>query len=232
MASSRPTWTAGVLTASAIGTTTLTLTWSGVSSDLIPGQFTYKIYRGNSEIAEISSPTATYDVTGLQAGRTYDFTVEAEDAQEVRSIDGPTARVTMQVADYFELQVKGVYSENTNYSDPKVLFAPSPHSVMPTEFIRMTVEGEISVGSDIDTSIFSSISLLIVKNLDTAQTLQLVIGNATHDNPSEGEGMTTRIAPGGIFVTTDVLAAGKVNVGEISGSGDGVIMCEVIVVGI
>ena len=227
--STRPTWSAGALTASAVATNTLTLTWSGATDDT--AVTTYRVYRGASAIGDVTAPTVTLDVTGLRAGSTYDFSVQALDAAGNQSIDGPTSRVTMQVADYFELQVKGVYSKNTDYSDPKVVFEPSRYSMMPTEFIRMTVEGEVSVGSDIDTSIFTSISLLMVKNLDTAQTLQLVIGNAAHDDPGGGAGFTTRIAPGGVFITTDALAAGKVNVGEISGSGDGVIMCEVFVAG-
>ena len=224
-----PTWSAETLVTSLVTPNTLTLTWSGASDDV--AVTTYRVYRGSTPIGDVTAPTVTLAITGLRPGTTYTFSVQALDAAGNASTDGPSIQATTKVADYLRLLLKGVYSANTDYSDPKVIFEPSPYSVMPTEFIKMTVEGEVSAGSTIDTSIFNSISLLMVKNLDTAQTLQLVIGNATHDNPGEGEGMTTRIAPGGIFVTTDVIAAGKVNVGEISGSGDGVIMCEVFVAG-
>ena len=222
--STRPTWSAGALTASAVATNTLTLTWSGATDDTVVT--TYRVYRGTSAIGDVTAPTVTLDVTGLRAGSTYDFSVQALDAAGNQSIDGPTARVTMQVADYFQLQIKGVYSKNTDYSNPKIVFEPSRYSVMPTEFIRMTVEAEISVGSDIDTSIWDSISLLMVKNLDTAINLDVTVLNANH---TEAPGCVARIAPGGVYVTTDVTPAGKVNV--MSTDGGDVVMCEVIVVG-
>ena len=226
--STRPTWTSGVLTVSSLGTTTLTLTWSGASDDTAVS--TYKVYRGSSEIAEVSSPTVTYDVTALRAGKRYDFSVEAVDAAGNKSIDGPTASATTRVADYGKIQITGVYSKNADYSDPKVVFEPDNYSVGPTEFIKMTVEGEASVGTDIDTSIMSSISLLIVRNPHATQTLQLVIGNIAHDSPGDGDGFTTNIAPGGLFATTDALAAGKVNVGPLSGEAP-IAGIEVFVVG-
>tara|TARA_Y100000310_G_scaffold31672_1_gene30018 strand:+ start:1016 stop:1420 length:405 start_codon:yes stop_codon:yes gene_type:complete len=133
------------------------------------------------------------------------------------------------MADYFQLQIKGVYSKNTDYSNPKIVFEPSRYSVMPTEFIRMTVEAEVSVGSDIDTSIWDSISLLMVKNLDTAINLKVTIATVDRDNPGEGAGADFLVHPGGLFVITDVLPAGMVNL--LSGSESDPIMCEVIIVG-
>ena len=225
--STRPYWTNGTLTVSALTTTTLTLTWSGAGDDTAVSS--YKVYRGSSEIAEVSSPTVAYDVTGLRAGRTYDFSVEALDAAGNKSIDGPTARATTKIADYGSIEVVGVYSKNSNYSDPKIIFKPTVYGTYPTEFIKMTVEGEISVGTDVDTSILSSISLLVVKNPHATQTLQVTIGNATHDDPGSGDGMTVRVAPGGLFVTTDVLPAGKVNVAPLSMEPP--IVCDVFIAG-
>ena len=222
-----PTWSAETLVTSLVTPNTLTLTWSGASDDV--AVTTYRVYRGSTPIGDVTAPTVTLAITGLRPGTTYTFSVQALDAAGNASTDGPSIQATTPVADYFRLLVKGVYSENTDYSDPKIIFEPSPYSVMPTEFIKMTVEAEISVGSDIDTSILSSISLLMVKNLDTAINLKVTIGTVDRDNPGEGDGASFLVHPGGVFAITDVLPAGKVNV--LSMSGGDIVMCEVIIVG-
>lgn len=219
-----PTWSAETLAASLVTANTLTLTWSGASDDV--AVTTYRVYRGSTPIGDVTAPTVTLAVTGLRQGTTYTFSVQALDAAGNASTDGPSTQVTTPVADYFQLAIKGAYSKNSNYSDPKIIFNPSPYTVMPTEFIKMTVEAEISEGSDIDTSIWDSISLLMVKNLDTAINLDVSVLNANH---AADAGFVSRIAPGGVYVTTDVTPSGKVNV--MSTDGGDAIMCEVIVVG-
>ncbi len=134
------------------------------------------------------------------------------------------------MADKFKVDLKGIYSANSDYSKPEIKFLPAPYELEPDEFIQMVVEGEISVGTDIDTSIFDSISMLIIKNMDATKVGQVTIANATHTDPSGGSGFVNHIHPGGIFVTTDVTPAGKVNVGRQLGEHE-TVMFEVIIIG-
>tara|TARA_R100000742_G_C4243048_1_gene62384 strand:+ start:54 stop:470 length:417 start_codon:yes stop_codon:yes gene_type:complete len=137
------------------------------------------------------------------------------------------------MADKFQVEIHGVFSDNSDYSDPGTEFLPEPYEAQPDEFIQMVVEGEVSIGTDIDTSIFESISMLIVKNMETTagRVGQVTIANATHTNPGAGSGFVSRIDPGGIFVTTDITPAGKVNVGRQFGESDSTVMFEVIIIG-
>ncbi len=57
--------------------------------------------------------------------------------------------------------------------------------------------------------------MLVVKNPHATQSLQVTIKNAQY-NDLEGDSLVVRVAPGGLFVTTDVLPAGKVNVGPLT----------------
>ena len=137
------------------------------------------------------------------------------------------------MADKFKIDLKGIYSANSDYSKPEAKFLPAPYELEPDEFIQMVVEGETSMGTDIDTSIFDSISMLIVKNMETTEGRvgQVTIANATHTNPGGGSGFVNHIHPGGIFVTTDITPAGKVNVGRQLGESDSTVMFEVIIIG-
>lgn len=81
-----PTWSADkTLTASDIGETELTLTWSGVDPVGVTG---YRVYQGADLIATVSD--TTYHITGLMHESTYHFRVEAGNAQAKWSFDGPT----------------------------------------------------------------------------------------------------------------------------------------------
>ena len=137
------------------------------------------------------------------------------------------------MADKFKVEVYGTFSENSDYSDPGTEFIPEAYDLEYDEFIQMMVEGEISVGTDIDTSIFNSISLLIVKNTDTGagRVGQVTVANATHTDQEGGEGFVSFIHPGGIFVTTDVTPSGKVNVGRQFGESGPPVMFEVTIIG-
>jgi hypothetical protein len=137
------------------------------------------------------------------------------------------------MADKFKVDIQGVFSANSDYSDPGTEFLPEPYDLEPDEFVQMMLEGEVSGGSDVDTSIFNSISLLIVKNTDTGagRIGQVTVANATHTDPSGGTGFVAYIHPGGIFATTDVTPAEKVNIGVKTGDAGPPIMFEVIIIG-
>lgn len=238
--STRPYWTNGTLTVSSIGPTSLTLTWSGASDDTAVS--TYKVYRGSSEIAEISSPTVTYDATGLRAGETYTFSVEAVDAAGNKSIDGPTAKATTPTAEYGKVEIAGVYSKNSDYSNPKVAMTPNPFTTQPTKYMKVTVEAEMSVGTEVQTSQFSGISFVMIKNLghsidaptDVTGIIEVAIGTADNPKSSVGawQGNSYRIAPKGIFITTDMEPSKGLNVlSDPDGEGTPVVLCEVFIAG-
>ncbi len=64
------------LSASAVTTTSVELTWNG-STDATSGLAYYNIYR-NGSLTDSSTAT-TYELEGLNAGQTYDFTISAVD---------------------------------------------------------------------------------------------------------------------------------------------------------
>ncbi|MDD3652584.1 MAG: Ig-like domain-containing protein [Desulfotomaculaceae bacterium] len=83
-----PIWSNGSLTASNVGQTTLTLTWSGASDN--EGVTGYRIYRGTTLLTPTPVSGNSYKVNGLNKNTTYTFKVEAGDAAGNWSTDGPT----------------------------------------------------------------------------------------------------------------------------------------------
>ena len=41
------------------------------------------------------------------------------------------------MADYAKLHVKGLFSKNSDYSDPKVSMAPAAYALTPDEYLHM-----------------------------------------------------------------------------------------------
>jgi len=67
------------LTASNIGTTTLTLNWNASTDNVgVTGYLVYKD-NGNTLLAELGKDVLTYNVTGLSPNSTYNFQVKAKD---------------------------------------------------------------------------------------------------------------------------------------------------------
>ena len=89
-----PVWPAGSsLTVSDIGTTALTLTWTAATD---PERVAaYRIFLGDTRIATVSGQTLSHRIDGLRPARAYVFCVEAGDAWENWTEDGPTAPATM-----------------------------------------------------------------------------------------------------------------------------------------
>lgn len=89
-----PTWDGNsTVTASAIKTTSVTLTWSGAKDDVkvVGYEVSYKL-NGKDKVKYVTGKTVS--ITGLEADETYTFTVEAKDASGNLSDDGPSIRVT------------------------------------------------------------------------------------------------------------------------------------------
>lgn len=90
-----PTWTDGSLTASQVMQTSLTLSWSGASDNI--GVTGYKVYQGAKALGTVTG--TMYTVTGLAAGTSYTFKVEAIDAAGHESVTGPIR--TVRTAYYY-----------------------------------------------------------------------------------------------------------------------------------
>lgn len=88
-----PTWPQGsTVTPSRIGMGGLTLTWTAAEDDIaVTG---YKIYKGSDLMATVAGDVHSYEVTGLTAGTTYQFSIQARDGADNLSEDGPTNSVT------------------------------------------------------------------------------------------------------------------------------------------
>jgi O-glycosyl hydrolase len=87
-----PVWAAASsITASNVSTTGLTLTWAGAADDT--GITGYKIYKGSDLAVSLDGTVNTYSVTGLTPNTTYEFSVQAGDAANNWSMNGPIVRV-------------------------------------------------------------------------------------------------------------------------------------------
>ncbi len=88
-----PTWPVGsTLTASNIGLTRLTLTWTPAEDNT--GVEDYRVYQDGTLLDTVAGDVLTYDVTCLTASTPYEFKVEAGDATGNWSTDGPSVTVT------------------------------------------------------------------------------------------------------------------------------------------
>jgi len=87
-----PDWTSDSLTASNIGQTSLTLSWSGATDNkAVTG---YKVYQGTTLLTSTPVTGTSYNVTGLTAATEYTFKVQAGDAAGNWSTNGPSKTVT------------------------------------------------------------------------------------------------------------------------------------------
>lgn len=88
-----PSWPGGrTLSASGIGLTSLTLTWTEATDNV--GVDGYRVYRGENLIETVSGAVYSYNVTGLSAGIQYTFKIEAGDAAGNWTGDGPSENAT------------------------------------------------------------------------------------------------------------------------------------------
>ena len=119
---SAPQWSDKTLTSSSIGQNSLTLTWTPAEDDICVA--TYRVYQNDQIIdqiiKEVVGYTTTLNVTGLEAGTTYTFKVEAGDGAKNWSSDGPVLEVTTVPAlvpdDTYNILGKPVtitYTDNT-----------------------------------------------------------------------------------------------------------------------
>jgi hypothetical protein len=123
--------------------------------------------------------------------------------------------------DYAKLTVAGLYSKNSDYSSPKVSFSPDAVTLTPDEYLHIDVKCDDN-GETFDLSMFSGgITLLVVKNNDTAINVTARVHTAATAN------VDVVIPPGGIYVIPDVAYGNNL----ILTSASGAPTCEVFVVG-
>ena len=123
--------------------------------------------------------------------------------------------------DYAKLEVKGIYSKVSDYSSPRTKFRPAAYALTPDEYMHFEVNCDDN-GETFDLSMFSGgITMLIVKNNDTAINVTVRISTAATST------VNTVVPPGGFFATPDVAIADDL----ILISASGVPECEVFIVG-
>ena len=125
--------------------------------------------------------------------------------------------------DYAKLEIRGIYSKNSDYSSPKSDFNPANYEVTPDEYFHCEIQADTSGGTTITTSILASATLLVVKNNDATNYVTATFdsaGNSSVDN-------LIRIAPGGILATTDFTVAQNLKLVANSAACE----CEVFIVG-
>ena len=92
--SQSPTWSGGSVTATNVGDSEATLTWSGANDDFVVTS--YQVWANGSLAATpMSSP---YQLTGLEAETTYSVTIEAVDLMGNVSSNGPSTTFTTDEA--------------------------------------------------------------------------------------------------------------------------------------
>lgn len=88
-----PSWfSGGTLETSNITSTGAILTWAGAQdSTAVTG---YKIYQDGTLISTVSGTTTSYEVSGLSASTAYSFCVQAGNADDAWTTDGPDVSIT------------------------------------------------------------------------------------------------------------------------------------------
>jgi len=123
--------------------------------------------------------------------------------------------------DYAKFTVRGLYSKNSDYSSPKVDFSPDATTLTPDEYMHIEVMCDDN-GETFDLSMFSGgITMLIVKNNDTAINVKARVTTANTSN------VDVVIPPGGIYVNPDVAYGSDLMLTSASGAPE----CEVFVIG-
>ena len=123
--------------------------------------------------------------------------------------------------DYAKLEVKGIYSKVSDYSSPRTKFRPAAYALTPDEYMHFEVNCDDN-GETFDLSMFSGgVTLLIVKNNDTAINVTARVTTAGTSN------VDVVIPPGGIYVNPDVTIANDLKLTSASGVPE----CEVFVIG-
>ena len=125
------------------------------------------------------------------------------------------------MADYAKISVKGVYSKNSDYSFPKATFAPDAAALTPDEYVHLEMDAATG-GKTLSTAdIFGSVTMLMIKNNDTAITVTAQFDTTASVN------IDIAIPAGGVFVTPDFRFGGDLKLTSASDTPE----CEILIVG-
>ena len=125
------------------------------------------------------------------------------------------------MADYAKLHVTGLFSKNSDSSDPKVSMAPAAYALTPDEYLHMELNCDTG-GEIIKTDRFDGgVTLCVIKNNDTAITVTAQVNTAADTD------VDVAIPAGGIFVTPDFAYGGDLTLTSASGTPE----CEVLILG-
>lgn len=92
-----PTWQSGVLSATSINTSSLTLNWAGASDNGKVAQ--YRIYKDGVLESTVTGSVYSYEVRGLMHDTQYQFNIQAVDAMNNESYNGPSATLITKHSD-------------------------------------------------------------------------------------------------------------------------------------
>ncbi len=127
------------------------------------------------------------------------------------------------MADYAKVSVKGVFSKNSDYSFPKVAYAPDAKTISATEYRHMEVTAT-NAGLTVTTSTFSSVDMVMVKNNDATDYVTATFRSAGNSSTNN----IIRIAAGGFLVVTDFTVANNL---ALTGPDSEGCECEIFIVG-
>jgi len=117
-----PKWPSGsALTAGDVTGGSAVLSWTPASD----GVRSYVLYRDNIEVATVDSGVNSYEVSGLEPGKTYAFKVEAENELGDRSVTGPSVSVQTTRFAYI-----GKVTGYEKQGDNTIIFNADPAKVM------------------------------------------------------------------------------------------------------
>ena len=126
------------------------------------------------------------------------------------------------MADYGKLEIRGVYSKNSDYSAPKVDFNPANYEFAPDEYYHVEINCDTN-GETITTDLFrDGVTMIAVKNNDTS--INVLATFAT----TGGTLTDMSIPAGSIMVMPDFNQTGNLSLKSASGT---TAECEVFIVG-
>ena len=129
------------------------------------------------------------------------------------------------MTDYAKIELSARYSASSDYSSPDWTTSTwLPFELTPDEGAQFKVEAATSSGTTVTTSIYSSVTLVAVQNIDPTNYVTATFrtaGNSTTDN------IIRIAADGGILVVSDFTAANNL----VLAADTAVCTCRVLIVG-